>query len=65
MTGKKFVTPSGRRWVVSPPSRFDGANSRRLVPLGADTYSGGGVRSMRVHVDRLDGTDKVWKPVND
>jgi hypothetical protein len=62
LTNREFVTPSGRRWKVSEPSRFDRNGTRYLRPLGDDTYSGGGVRGLYVAVERLDGNDKVWRP---
>ena len=59
--GREFVTPSGRRWRCHDRNRYMPPGTLYLAPLGSDTHSGGGVRGMYVAVDRLDGTDKVWK----
>lgn len=64
LTGRVFVTPSGRRWECLAPHRMDPKGERCLQPLGTDTYDGGGVRRLYVDEARLDGTDKVWKPAD-
>lgn len=62
-TGAIYVTPSGRRWRLAEPHRTDFPGRRYLSPLGDDVFGFGGVKGMYVAVERLDGSDKTWKPV--
>lgn len=56
--GQIFVTPSGRRWRAG----YEYGGKIYMQPLGTDTYVFGGVKRRYVEPDRLDGSDKVWKP---
>jgi hypothetical protein len=57
-----WITPSGRRWSASPSRVLkDGEVAYIMSPHGRGY--GGGVRAVHVVISRLDGFDKVWKPL--
>lgn len=60
----EWVTPSSRRWRASE-SRWmvDGELAYTMSPRGDDVFGFGGVKAVRVAASRLDGFDRVWRPI--
>ncbi len=60
----EWVTPSGRRWSAKEYRwRRDGEDAYTMSPKGDDVFGFGGVKAVVVVASRLDGFDRIWRPI--